>query len=256
MAPKLIAHRLNRLTALRRALNWRRSIPGLWLECDLRATSDRLIIAQHDPECQGRQVHEWPADALPGSVLTLDDVMRQVRPTGATMHLDVKALRADGGWQAAITASRLLAVLKDHGMARRAVVSALAGGFLRRLRRLDPHLRLGVLCDAAYGEPRPRTRPAVRRLLTKLLAFHWAVKLEAVFLNQAWLRAFDRQWRLAGDFLRILRGAGMRPMVWTVNDPVWARRLMALGADRITTDEPGRLWRTLTRPLATESSQT
>lgn len=254
MTPRLIAHRLNRAAKLRRGLLWSRAIPGLWLECDVRTTADRVLVACHDASWRGRPVQELRWSDLPAEVLSLDEVLRQIRPTGAVLHLDVKALRGAGQWQAAVEASRLMALLERHAMTRRVIVSALAGSFLRRLRRLSPPLRLGVILDAAYGEPQPRNLPALQRLLAKLLAFHWAVRLEAVFLNQAWLRTFDRRWRFAEKFFGVLRGAGLRPVVWTVNDPAWARRLLALGADRLTTDDPGRLWQVLNRPEARERS--
>jgi glycerophosphoryl diester phosphodiesterase len=47
---------------------------------------------------------------------------------------------------------------------------------------------------------------------------------------------------LASDwFLRKAHAAGMRVDYWTVNDPDQARRLIALGADGIMTDDPARL---------------
>ena len=44
-----------------------------------------------------------------------------------------------------------------------------------------------------------------------------------------------------------VKGAGLKLYVWTVNDPMVARRLIDLGVDGITTDRPAWLRQQLTR---------
>jgi glycerophosphoryl diester phosphodiesterase len=246
MRPRLTAHRLNHLANLRRALAWAKSIPDLWLECDVRTTRDQVLVAHHGPICLGRRIDSQRQKALPASVLTLAEVLRLVKPSGLKLHLDVKAMHRAGRWQAAAKAERLAEELKRERMLDRVVISGPAGSFLRKLRQQAPRLSLGLLCDAAYGQPRPRTRLALERWLRWLLGFHREVGLAAVFLNQSWLRMFDLRWHLLGEFFASLRTAGISPMVWTVNHPVWARRLFTLGASRLTTDRPAQLWRALT----------
>lgn len=245
MALKLTAHRLNHEAELRQALNAFRTLPSLWLECDVRTTADGVLMARHDAVWRGRRMDSLRRAELPPKVLTLAEVLSLAKPSGLTLHLDVKADRRMGRWHAAARAESLLAELKRERMLDRVVVSGPAGQFLRRLRRLAPSLRLGVLCDAAYGQPRPRTRSDLERWLCRLLDFHRTVRLEAVFLNQAWLRIFDRRWRLLQDLFSRFRAAGIKPMVWTVNNPGWGRRLLSLGANRLTTDQPVRLWKAL-----------
>ena len=44
-------------------------------------------------------------------------------------------------------------------------------------------------------------------------------------------------------FIQAVKAAGLRVYIWTVDDPVQALRLRAMGADGITTNHPGRLRR-------------
>ena len=41
------------------------------------------------------------------------------------------------------------------------------------------------------------------------------------------------------SLVKKVRAAGLELYVWTINDPVMAKRLATLGVDGITTDEPG-----------------
>jgi glycerophosphoryl diester phosphodiesterase len=48
-------------------------------------------------------------------------------------------------------------------------------------------------------------------------------------------------WPIDQDFVREVKGAGLKMLVWTVNDAAIAKRLAAAGVDAITTDRPGWL---------------
>jgi len=49
------------------------------------------------------------------------------------------------------------------------------------------------------------------------------------------------------EFIRKVKGAGKKIMVWTVNDPGEMRRFVELGVDGIISDETSLLCRTVTR---------
>jgi glycerophosphoryl diester phosphodiesterase len=66
--------------------------------------------------------------------------------------------------------------------------------------------------------------------LAPILARAQAAKFDGLDLH------FD--WPMDAAFVAKLRAAGMKLVVWTVNDPLVARRLMAAGVDGITTDRP------------------
>jgi glycerophosphoryl diester phosphodiesterase len=48
-------------------------------------------------------------------------------------------------------------------------------------------------------------------------------------------------WPIDQNFVREVKGAGLKMLVWTVNDAAIAKRLDAAGVDAITTDRPGWL---------------
>ena len=57
----------------------------------------------------------------------------------------------------------------------------------------------------------------------------------------------DVHWSgLTQRFIRAVKTAGLRLYIWTVDDPVQAARLQAMGADGITTNRPDRLKSVLT----------
>ena len=47
------------------------------------------------------------------------------------------------------------------------------------------------------------------------------------------------------DTIRTIHQMGMKAMVWTVDNPEYARRLSDMGADGIITNEPGLMINTL-----------
>ena len=48
-------------------------------------------------------------------------------------------------------------------------------------------------------------------------------------------------WPIDDKFVREVKAAGLKMLVWTVNEPSVAKRLVAAGVDAITTDRPGWL---------------
>jgi glycerophosphoryl diester phosphodiesterase len=48
-------------------------------------------------------------------------------------------------------------------------------------------------------------------------------------------------WPIDDQFVREVKSAGLKMLVWTVNDAAVAKRLVAVGVDAITTDRPGWL---------------
>jgi len=77
--------------------------------------------------------------------------------------------------------------------------------------------------------------PATGKLpvLKPLIARAQAAKFHGLNLH------FD--WPIDEQFVRDVKGAGLKILVWTVNDAAVAKRLASTGVDAITTDRPGRL---------------
>lgn len=51
----------------------------------------------------------------------------------------------------------------------------------------------------------------------------------------------QHEWPIDAEFVRTVRSAGLKLLVWTVDDPDVARRLTKAGVDGITTNKPGWL---------------
>ena len=223
--PLAIAHRggaglaaENTLEAFRRsyALGFR------YLETDVRHTRDGRLIAFHDAWLGRVTAATGPVRARTlgelgrftvlggGPILALDELLGAF--PGACFTLDVK--------HPAVIAP-LAALLHDHGVAARVCVAAARGGWLRELRALvGPELCTALswrdLVNLAY---RPRGSFGAAGFA------HIPLRLGRlpVFRDELVARAHD---------------AGVRAIVWTVNDSGTMHRLLDAGVDGIITDRP------------------
>ena len=111
-------------------------------------------------------------------------------------------------------------LIEDHDMLQRVIVSSFSPASLRRVRRLNRHIPLGLL----YAPAETALFPTLMRLLgTPYDALHPHFQMVHARLLQAAHR----------------RG---RPVnVWTVNDVAEMRRMCELGVDGIITNYPDRL---------------
>jgi glycerophosphoryl diester phosphodiesterase len=89
--------------------------------------------------------------------------------------------------------------------------------------------------ECFYLVNRPNTDPKKKRTptLDELIADCKAAKLDGLDLN------FN--WALDEAAVKKIRDAGLKLHVWTVDDPVVAKKWVALGVDGITTNRPGWL---------------
>jgi glycerophosphoryl diester phosphodiesterase len=112
---------------------------------------------------------------------------------------------------------RLLNLLRRHGMRQQCLISSFNPIVLRRLARLDPGLPTALLLNVKW------LRRGAAKSLTRLM------NINALHISR----------RLARPrFLEHIRRAGLRVMVWGVNEPVALRRLIDYGVDGIITDAP------------------
>lgn len=234
--PKLIAHRCNDAHAIQKALDlFGRHLP-VYMECDVRATADHVLVMHHDETWNGQPLDRTAYVELQGDVLSLETVIQMIKPSGIPLHLDVKARQVESKWRAVVDGDRLYNLLARTGMLSRVIVTTVAGKFLRRLRELSAEVRLGVLYDEDYGDLMPPSKGAVNRFIDKIMEFHEEIGLEAIFLNQEWLRVFDQKFKVLDTFFYTIAKAGIKIAVWTVDDETWAQRFVDQGAEWITTD--------------------
>lgn len=133
----------------------------------------------------------------------------------------------------------LVQALRRHGLVERTLVDSTEVALLRRLRALEPELRLG------FGYPRDRYAlsslpPLVPAALAAALALRAA--LPARVRRLVALAGADV---LALHFLVVSRAAverahaaGAAVFAWTVNDARVLRRVLAAGVDGVVTDDP------------------
>jgi glycerophosphoryl diester phosphodiesterase len=210
-------HPENTLRAFRRAL----AIGVDGIELDVHPTADGIPVVIHDRDV-GRTtdgagyVDQIPLvqlktfDAGDGErVPTLAEVLALV---GDAAHLDIEIKGSD-------VERAVLDVLAQHPTVRWAI-SSFSWDTLRTVRRQDPVAELWPLAERAGDD------------LTAI-ADELAAPAVSLFTG-----AYSAQNALT------LRDAGLRVMVWTVNDPQEAQRVKDLGAFGLCSDDPQRLMTT------------
>ena len=218
MVPLIYAHRgssalhpENTLRAFRHAL-----VSGVdGIELDVHATSDGVPVVIHDRNVERTTDGLGYVDQVPLTKLrtfdagdgepvpTLAEVLELV---GATAHLDIE-----------IKGSRVERAVLDvlaHRPETRWAISSFNWNILRTVLRLDPGAELWPLAEQFDDE---LTAVAAELGSPAVALFAGAYTPESA---------------------RELRNAGLRVMVWTVNDVSEARRVRDLGAFALCSDDP------------------
>jgi glycerophosphoryl diester phosphodiesterase len=207
-------HPENTLRAFRQAL----AIGVDGIELDVHATAEGIPVVIHDRNVGRTTSGTGYVDQLPlERVETLDAGNGECVPTlaevltlvGDAAHLDIEIKGSN-------IERAVLDVLADHPTVRWAI-SSFAWDTLRTVRGLAPAAEVWPLAERVDDE---------------LIAIAAELASPAVSL-------------FAGAFTvetaAKLRDAGLRVIVWTVNDPWEARRVRDLGAFGLCTDDPRRL---------------
>ncbi len=244
----LIIHRCNDQASIEEAIAFHRLHREVMMECDVRMTADRILVAHHNYTFHLKKISRQTFAQLDGQVLTLEQVFQQVADADLRLHLDVKVQKYHGHWLADADADLLFALLDSYHLLDHVIISTVKGRFLKRLRSLSPSLALGLLYDESYGYLRPRSRQEVNAFIRHILSTHQQISISAVFFNRHWLRLFDKQFHVLDKLFYSLVKAGIKVAVWTVNSPQTATMLVKQGANWITTDQPEQLHALLVNP--------
>jgi glycerophosphoryl diester phosphodiesterase len=167
---------------------------------------------------------------LPGDRATLDEALALVGGAGVAAHVDLKARGLE---------EEVVAALRRHDLVGRSLVSSLDWAALRDLRRFEPAARVGL------SYPEDRFGLSGRRAFAPLLAGGLATMRRTLpRLIGRWLDRADAAAAVV-HFQLVTRALVERchqrdvaVWAWTVNDSEAARRLEALGADAIISDDP------------------
>jgi glycerophosphoryl diester phosphodiesterase len=224
----------NTLVSLRTALD----LGTHWVECDVQQTSDGVIMIMHDATLDrttngsgsiaatdwatisALDAGSWKGAQFAGErVPRLDEALRLTGQYGATLCIEVKDPQLYPG-----ISENLAQVIRDNEATERVVIISFDLDWLRRFSESAPDIPVGSLW-VSMGDP--ETVPSAR-----LIDIHW----------RSLLSDPSQLWRA--------RMSGRKLAVWTVNDPLVAALLYAVGVDGITTDRAD-----LILPVARQTEQ-
>jgi glycerophosphoryl diester phosphodiesterase len=233
--PRIVGHRgakanapENTLAAFRRA----HAEGATWVEFDAKLTADGEVIVMHDAtlerttdgkgnvaektlaELKRLDAGGWFAPEFKGErIPTLVEAMALFMELGMGFNIEVKPCPG----REAETARACCALLDRHWpkTAPLPVLSSFKREALEAARDTAPHIARGYLAEE--------------------LGKCWRADVEAlgcIAVHPGWKRLTRQQ-------VRDIKEAGLKALVWTVNEPERARELVAWGVDSIITDAPG-----------------
>ena len=207
-----LSHRENTVDAFRAA--WEQG--ATWVELDARLAADGVVVVHHDPVLpDGRPLVTLEARELEAhGVQRLDEVLGQL-PAGLGVDVEIKNLPLepdhDDGQRIVDAVAALLA---DEE--RPLLVTSFNPLTVEAARRALPAVPTGLLFPAGT---------------TVTAAADVATEVGAALLGPE-----DAGLDAAG--VTAARRAGFGLLVWTVDDPVRARELAALGVEALCTNDP------------------
>lgn len=234
-APRIVGHRgakanapENTLAAFRRA----HEEGATWVEFDAKLTKDGAVVIIHDElldrttdgkgpvaertlaEIKALDAGKWFGPAFAGErVPTLEESLALFLQLGMGFNIEVKPCPG----REAETARACCAILE------RAWPKSAPVPILSSFKRAS----LEAARDAAPNIP--------RGYLAEELGKSWRADVDALrcaAVHPGWKRLTRQQ-------VRDIKEAGLKALVWTVNEPERARELVAWGVDSIITDAPG-----------------
>lgn len=234
-APRIVGHRgakanapENTLAAFRRA----HEEGATWVEFDAKLTKDGAVVIIHDElldrttdgkgpvaertlaEIKTLDAGKWFGPAFAGErVPTLEESLALFLQLGMGFNIEVKPCPG----REAETARACCAILE------RAWPKSAPVPILSSFKRAS----LEAARDAAPNIP--------RGYLAEELGKSWRADVDALrcaAVHPGWKRLTRQQ-------VRDIKEAGLKALVWTVNEPERARELVAWGVDSIITDAPG-----------------
>ncbi|MDF2367156.1 glycerophosphoryl diester phosphodiesterase [Sneathiella sp.] len=234
--PKIVGHRgacghtpENTLASLRKAA----ALGTSFIEIDVTLTRDNAAVIQHDSdvrrctngsgpillksleEVRALDAGSWFAPEFTGErIPTLKEATDTVQKLGLGLNLEIKPTT---GWQVP-TAVHVTAELKQHWPEEiPLLISSFQVECLIEARKTLPDVPLGYLTSAI--PPDWERRMAEYDCASLHCERHYVTK----------------------DHIAAIRGAGYHLLVYTVNDPEEAKKLLDWGVDAVITDFPDRM---------------
>lgn len=221
----------NSLSAFRRAA----SEGYHYLETDVHATSDEVVVVHHDPVLDRTTDSSGAVAALPWRtvqqariggrepIARLDELLEEL--PDALLNIDVKA-------ESAI--DPLIATLRRTNSFHRVCVASFSEGRLTRVRK-----RAGDALLTSMGIRAIARLWASARMPTALFRGRYQ-RIAQVPVRHGRVTVVDRK------LITAARQRGIEVHVWTVDDPAQMHELLDLGVDGLMTDRPDVLKQVLT----------
>jgi glycerophosphoryl diester phosphodiesterase len=205
------------------------------VELDVHLAKDGEVVVVHDAtvdattdgqgrvgsmtvsELQTLDAGGWYSEQFAGEhIPTLQEVFDAI---GHRLLINVE-IKTEPGHHPMALEAEVVRLIEDNHIVDRIIVSSFSPKSLRRVRKLNPNIPLGLL----YGKPEPAFLPLLLRWLS---VPYDALHPEHSMVHPRYL-AQAKRW-------------SKRMNVWTVNDADDMRRLRDLGVDGIITNYPETL---------------
>jgi len=176
--------------------------------------------------------HDFDAAAR-GTALTLEEGLAhfgQDAWAGVELNVDMKM----AGYE-----ERVVAALKRHGLAERALVSTMEDSSLALLRERHPQIALGWSVPRVRRDPLRNPVTALPAIVVLQYVRRALPGVAANRIRRGEIEALMAHWRLVTPRLaRAVRRAGGDLYVWTVDDPRRIAELERIGVSGVITNDP------------------
>ncbi len=206
----------------------RDGIPVVIHDATLRRTAlrDGEVARMSSSELQQVDVGTWFNIRYPhlartvfaaARVSTLAEVLEVFGGSCRALYVEIKCDLDDAHAHAA----EVVRAVRAHALVDRVVVESFTLDALREVKRLAPEIRTAALFERRLARPFPSRRRIIARAVAcgaDELALHFS-------LVSPWL-------------VRAAMDAGLRTLVWTVDDPSWMKRAADLRLHALITNHP------------------
>jgi glycerophosphoryl diester phosphodiesterase len=218
------------------------------IEFDVRLTRDGIPVVIHDrtlrrtggrservadltwPEVEHVNVASWfaskkklpPASFTNETVPSLQELFELYKSNHLLLYLEMKC---DSPSEYEPLAKACCKLIEEHLMKERVIVECFQLAALNVIRNIDPHIKTAALFEPAL------TKPSVlsdQRILDQAAA----VGASELALHHRLARR---------RLVQKAKVAGLRVVVWTVDDPAWIERARAIGVDALITNDPAAM---------------
>lgn len=165
------------------------------------------------------------------TVPTLAQVFELTRGTEHVLYVEMKCERN----QTHELAAAVVQLIQAHSIISQVVVESFDLAAVAEVKRLDPNIRTAALFEPQLKHP----TSLLKKMQTLQLALGVNANELALHHTLAGKRVVDKAIK-----------AGLPVVVWTVDNPNWIKRARSAGINALITNDPARLLKERSRPVA------